>query len=212
MTPFRFYVDLVHSIFVYISYFMKIIFSLLLIGLFVSVNAQSGPPANLFTNGSFNGIVGEDKHGEGWNPGSTPDLNDTNGTLYTSTGYVWVGKPQSSKDGGTWQNLYSYREFLEQRVALEKGETYTIIFEFSSMPIAAGTYVYDQPVGIDVYIDDEIKFTTPLDKTPYTWETVCFQFKASLTSHLIKFAASAEQYAGIDGVKIIKGDLCSRKP
>lgn len=191
---------------------MKIILSMLLMGTFISLNAQLGGHVNLFSNGSFNGSVGEDKHGEGWNTGSTPDLNDTSGTLHTSTGYNWVGKPQPSKDGGTWQNLFSYREFLEQRVALEKGETYTIIFEYASMPIAAGAYKYEGPVGIDVYIDEEQKFSTPPDKTPYTWETACFQFKAGLNSHLIRFSGNDDQYVGIDGVKIIKGNFCNRTP
>jgi len=191
---------------------MKKLLSILFIATNITLIAQSGGSINLFINGSFNGTVGEDKHGEGWNTGSTPDLNDTSGTLHTSTGYNWINKPQPSKDGGTWQNLFSYREFLEQRVTLEKGETYTIIFEYASMPIAAGTYKYEGPVGIDVYIDEELKFSTSLDKTPYSWETACFQFIPGLNSHLIRFSANDDQYIGIDGVKIIKGNFCNRTP
>ena len=183
----------------------------LLLG-FTIHSATSQLSTNLFLNGSFYGNVGEDQHGEGWSAGSTPDLNDTSGTLYTSTGYVWVKKPVQSSDGGTWQNLYSYREFLEQKVTLEKGETYTIIFEYASQPIVAGSYKYDQPVGIDIYIDGELKFTSTTDKTPYTWESACFQFKAMIGSVIIKFSASDEQYVGIDGVKLIKGNLCNRTP
>lgn len=167
---------------------------------------------NLFLNGSFNGIVGEDHHGEGWNTGSTPDLNDSTGILHTSTGYTWVKKPVQSPDGGPWQNLYSYREFLEQRITVEKGETYTIIFNYASMPITSSGLTFDQPVGIDIYIDEELKFSSSPDTSPYTWEKACFQFKAQLGAVTIKFSASAEQYVGIDGVKLIKGNLCNRTP
>jgi hypothetical protein len=169
-------------------------------------------PSNLFKNGSFAGVPGEDSHGEGWNTGSSPDLNDTTSDVHTSVGYHWVKKPIRSNDGGPWQNLYSYREFLEQKVELEVGVVYTIILEYASQPITADGFTFDQPVGINIYIDDELKYSTPRDKTPYTWEKACFQFTAQLRSHTIKFSASDEQYVGIDGVKLVKGNLCSRTP
>ena len=179
---------------------------------FICIIHLSFAQVNIFKNGSFNGLVGEDQHGEGWNTGSSPDLNDTSGILHTSTGYSWIKKPTPSVDGGTWQNLYSYREFLEQRVTVEPGKTYTILLEYAAQGISAGTYKYDQPVGIDIYIDEELKFSTPVDKTPYTWESACFQFTPKLNSVIIRFSASAEQYVGIDGVKLIQGNLCNRTP
>ncbi len=180
--------------------------------LLVSGHLMSQSSKNLFVNGSFVGTVGEDHHGEGWNTGSTPDLNDTSGILHTSTGYTWIKKPLPSTDGGTWQNLYSYREFLEQRVTVEPGKTYTILLEYAAQGIAAGSTIFDQPVGINIYIDDELKFSTPVDKSPYTWEQACFQFTPKLSSVLIRFSASHEQYVGIDGVKLIMGNLCNRTP
>jgi len=147
---------------------MKITSSLIFL-LITSGMLHGQAQTNLFQNGSFHGTVGEDHHGEGWSTGSTPDLNDTSGVLYTSTGYVWTKKPLPSDDGGTWQNLYSYRESLEQKVTVEKGETYTIIFEYASQLIHAGEFAFEGPVGINIHIDEELKFSATPDKTPYTW-------------------------------------------
>jgi hypothetical protein len=169
-------------------------------------------PSNLFRNGSFDGVKGEDSHGEHWEVGSTPDLNDTSGNVNTSSGYSWVKKPLPSHNGGTWQNLYSDREYLEQQVHLEIGKAYTILFEYASQGIEAGTYRLADPAGISIYINNEWVFTTPDDKTPYTWENICYQFVAKGTDTMIRFSASDEQYVGIDGVKLFQGHLCNRTP
>lgn len=158
---------------------------------------------NLFKNGSFNGTKGEDKHGEYWQVGSTPDLNDIFGNVNTSTGYVWTKQPISSKDGGTWQNLYSEREFLEQEVTLQKGEIYTIKFEYASMGIKAQGMEFSSPVGINVYIDGEVVFRTPRDITMCTWENASYQFKAKSNRAVIRFSASDDQYVAIDGASLV---------
>jgi len=159
---------------------------------------------NLFKNGSFNGTKGEDKHGAFWSVGSTPDLNDEHGNVNTSTGYVWTKQPKPSKDGGTWQNLYSEREYLEQDVQLEVGESYTISFEYSAMGIKASGMEFSSPVGIYVYINGVIVFKTPRDITLCTWENATYQFKATTAHTTIRFSASDDQYAAIDGAVLIK--------
>lgn len=159
---------------------------------------------NLLQNGSFNGIKGEDKHGEYWSVGSTPDMNDIHGNVQTSTGYQWTQQPRASSDGGTWQNLYSQREYLEQEVKLEVGQFYIIEFEYTAMGIKATGLEFSSPVGIYVYLDGEVVFKTPRDITPYSWEKATYKFKASSSSVKIRFSASDEQYAGIDGVSLIK--------
>ncbi len=159
---------------------------------------------NLFKNGSCNGTKGEDKHGEFWSVGSTPDLNDINGNVNTSTGYKWTGKPLASKDGGTWQNLYSEREYLEQEVKLEVGQKYTISFEYTSMGIKATGMDFSSPVGIYVYFDGAVVFKTPRDITLFSWKNVSYTFTAKSALVKIRFSATDELYVGIDGVSLIK--------
>ena len=170
-------------------------------------------PTNILMNGSFTCEKGEDKHGPEWNAGSTPDVNDVNGEVQTSSGYSWINKPMKSRDGGTWQNLYSNREYLEQTIKLNPGQQYTLQFEYASMGIKADeNYRFDKPVGIQVYIDDNLVFETKDDKTPYTWEMACYVFVAKKSSTTIRFSASDEQYVGIDGVCLVIGNGCNRIP
>lgn len=168
---------------------------------------------NLLKNGSFNCTKGEDMHGPEWQAGSTPDVNDVDGQVQTSSGYKWIGKPQKSRDGGTWQNFYSEREYLEQSVNVKQGQQYTLQFEYASMGIIADeNYRFDKPVGVQVYIDDELVFKTEIDRTPYTWELACYVFRAKKSTINIRFSASAEQYVGVDGVCLMPGNGCNRVP
>ena len=166
---------------------------------------------NLITNGSFTSSVGEDVHASGWNADSTPDVNDANGKLNTSSGYIWIDAPHPSHDGGTWQNLYSDREYLEQTIDLKVGETYTLRFEYAAQGIEASSMRFASPVGINLYIDGELVFKTPFDFTQYTWENVCYSFKAKKSSTTIRLSASSEQYVGLDGICLILGDFCKNK-
>src|SRR5690349_20101422 len=61
---------------------------------------------NLVTNGDLTGTAGELIVAPGWTGELTPDLNDENGMLLCTPGYVWTGTPLPSPVGGTWQNLY----------------------------------------------------------------------------------------------------------
>ena len=169
-------------------------------------------PKNLFTNGSFNGPKGEDQHGNGWLVSSTPDLNDAAGELQTSTGYTWIKRPVSSFNGGTWQNLYSDREYLEQTVQVEKGHVYSILFEYASQGITSGSYTFSDPCGIHMYINGALVYTTPDDATPYTWENTCYHFIAPSSTITLRFSASKEQYVGLDGASLYEGNFCERIP
>jgi hypothetical protein len=192
---------------------MKLCVLFMIIGLGCLGSEVYGQPMqNLLTNGSFNGTKGEDSHAEGWITGSTPDLNDANGPLHTSAGYSWIHQPQPSNNGGTWQNLYSNREFLQQEVQLEPGKIYTLQFEYAAQGIEAPDFNFSSPAGIEVYINDSLVFKTPNDPTQYTWENACFTFIAQTTVHSIRFCASADQYVGIDGATLYKGNFCARVP
>lgn len=166
---------------------------------------------NLIVNGSFTAPLGEDVHAHGWNVGSTPDVNNAEGKLYTSTGYSWIDKPHASKNGGTWQNLYNQREYMEQTLDLKIGEIYTLRFEYAAQGIEASAMRFAGPIGINVYVNNDLVFTSPMDFTQYTWENTCYSFKATTVVNTIRLSASGDQYVGLDGICLVKGDFCGKR-
>jgi hypothetical protein len=164
------------------------------------VNAQC--PNNLLINGSFSSIKGEFVIAPGWvNGGSTPDINDENGPLNTSETYTWTGVPLASPNDSTWQNIFG-SESVEQTVNVISGQSYTLCFEYAAQGInsdSGTSLTFIDPVGLDIFIDDTLSFTTPLDTSQYTWETACYTFTTTTSTVKIRFAPTDYQYIGIDG-------------
>jgi len=158
---------------------------------------------NLLINGSFNSIEGEAITAPGWTGGSTPDINDDDGPLNTTPGYVWLGTPYASSDGGTWQNIFG-GESIEQTINVIQGQSYTLCFEYAAQGITDGdTNIFVGPVGIHVFINNVASFITPLDTTQYTWETGCYTFIPSVALITISMTASGTLYIGVDGACIL---------
>ncbi|HLG33831.1 MAG TPA: T9SS type A sorting domain-containing protein [Bacteroidia bacterium] len=162
-----------------------------------NVNAQC--KLSLLTNSSFNSIEGEAVTAPGWNSTSTPDVNDENGPLNCTPCYVWVGIPLASPDGGTWQNIYG-NESISQIPALTAGQPYSLCFQYAAQGIVCSSQLYDGPVGINIYLNSVLSFTTPIDFTQYTWETACFFFTPTTSLTEIRFETTSQNYVGIDGV------------
>lgn len=161
---------------------------------------------NRLINGSFNSSEGEMVTAPGWTfflPVSdelnTPDINDENGKLNTTPNYVWAGTPLASSDGGTWQNLFSQVEFIEQTVTLFKGQSYTLQFEYAAQGIGLWGFNYENPVGIRIYINDILTVITPEDTSQYTWENFTYTFEAPTNTVRLKLSPSGFAYVGIDG-------------
>ena len=58
-------------------------------------------------------------------PPNTPDVNDANGSVNTTSGYNWFkGTPVPSPDGGTWQSVFSVENFTQTITGLTVGATY----------------------------------------------------------------------------------------
>ncbi|MFN8282268.1 MAG: gliding motility-associated C-terminal domain-containing protein [Chitinophagales bacterium] len=158
---------------------------------------------NLVVNGSFDGIPGEDETASGWSHGSTPDINDASGTLHTTPSYVWTGIPVVSPNGGTWQNIFS-TEYISQIITVVPGTSYTLQFDYAAQGIQSLPMDYQGPVGVNVYINDVLMHTSPLDMTQYSWEHDSYTFIPSGANIVLKFTASKEQYVAIDGMCFAK--------
>ncbi len=155
------------------------------------------------TNGSFTSLEGANVTAPGWITGSsTPDINDAFGPLNTTDGYLWTGTPISSSDGGTWQNLFS-GESVQQTVNVSIGQCYTLFFEYAAQGITNSEIPYDGPVGVDVFIDGVLEYSTPDDSTQYTWESAYYTFIPTNSSITITFKPSKLQYIGIDGACLL---------
>ncbi|MEO8066130.1 MAG: T9SS type A sorting domain-containing protein [Flavobacteriales bacterium] len=157
--------------------------------------------SNVIVNGSFVSAEGEAVTASGWTPGSTPDVNDENGPLNCTVGYIWTGVPVASPDGGTWQNLYG-TESIEQTVALNVGQTYALTFQYAAQGIMAdSTYMFDDPTGFTVYMNNAVVYTTPLDQTQFTWEQAVYTFVATTATTTVRFMeTTGGNYVGLDGV------------
>ena len=153
---------------------------------------------NLLINGSFSSIEGVAVTAPGWIGSSSPDINDENGPLNTTSGYIWTGVPLASPDDSTWQNIFGI-ESIEQTVNIISGQPYTLCFEYAAQGISAGSLTFNGPVGLDVYINSVLSFTTPVDTSQFTWETACYTFTPSSSTVTIKFTPTYQQYIGIDG-------------
>lgn len=159
-----------------------------------------GCPNNLIVNGSFNSVEGMAITAPGWTGISTPDINDENGPLNTTSGYTWTGTPLASSDDSTWQNLFG-GESIEQTVTVTPGQTYTLCFEYAAQGIKYGTFSnYSDPVGVHVAINNMQALTTPQDSSQFTWETACFTFTPNTSTVNVAFTPTTLQYIGIDGV------------
>ena len=141
----------------------KIYFLILLCltGLMHKANSQCA--GNLFTNGSFNSMEGENVTAPGWiavnSSINTPDINDEYGLLNTTTGYLWTGIPLASTNGSTWQNLFGI-ETIEQTVNVTIGQSYTLCFEYAAQGIFLNTtFEFADPVGVNVYSNGFLLFT-----------------------------------------------------
>nr|WP_294858412.1 gliding motility-associated C-terminal domain-containing protein [uncultured Fluviicola sp.] len=177
--------------------------SILIFLLFFYVFDSTGQCAgNIVVNGSFNSQEGEAVTAPGWTANSTPDVNNALGPLNSTVGYTWIGTPISSLDGGTWQNLYSPYEKIEQALTVTPGESYTLEFEYAAQGIVLtvnGSIIAD-PVAVNIYIDNALVAATPLDVTQYTWEHYSYTFIANSSPVILKLGPSDFSYIAIDGV------------
>ena len=165
------------------------------------VDAQCAVGLNLLENGDFEGAEGESVVAAGWTGMSTPDLNDVNGPLNTTTGYYWTEQPGASANGGTWQNICCAAEGVSQVVETTEGAIYQLCYEYTAQGIVSESYTYADPGCIQVLINSVLALTTPLDTTPYTWETACVSFLASGSTTDVQFITCGgdQVYMAIDG-------------
>lgn len=156
---------------------------------------------NLILNGSITGAEGEFTSVPYWEIAElSPDVNDSIGPLITTGGYEWTGQPLSSHDGGTWANLFG-NEKIGQVIEVERGIKYDLEFEYAAQGIeAVPVHLYNSPVGVDIYINENLVFTSIDDSTQFTWENASFSFIADSASLDLRIGSSKNQYVAVDGI------------
>ncbi|MCB0791247.1 MAG: hypothetical protein H6595_03585 [Flavobacteriales bacterium] len=165
----------------------------------------------LFSNGDFTGPEGT-QAAPGWTGTISPDINDDTGPLNSTPGYVWVGTPLISPNGGTWQNLWG-TEAVAQAVATDPGHVYQICFWYAAQSIVLpGQFTFDAPVGITVSVNGAPVHTTPLDTTDYTWEQDCTTFIATSNTSVVSFSPSTMNYVAIDGACMMAIEPTAMEP
>ena len=163
---------------------------------------------NLILNGSMTSVKGENVVAPNWRvlPSdfiNTPDINSAFGTLQTTSGYSWIGGlPETSPDGGTWQNLFG-RENITQTIAgLTIGATYYFRYYYCSQGItccgAVLTYTIPHPPVISV--TGASGYTDPTDSgTLFIWNTYSGTFIATADSVSITPSGHTDSYMAYDG-------------
>jgi hypothetical protein len=196
---------------------IKTKFLILIIAFFAQSNlSECQCLDNKLVNGSFDGDLGGNNLAPGWKTSDpySPDINDANGQLNTSSStYIWIGEVVSSSNGGTWQNIFG-PEVIIQKVSLEMDKVYSLCFEYSAQGITNTvdpSLTFDDPVGVEIYINNNLISTSPLDMTQYSWEEYCIEFTAVETENEIKFRPSDNSYLGIDGACLTEPDPSSIK-
>jgi len=183
------------------------LFILLFLFLSPAISVSGQCDGNLVLNGSFTGEVSSSTDADGWTSGVTdPDINGVEDlSLFT---YQWSQDPLPSNDGGTWQNIATDGEFLEQYVILVPGIRYLLSFEFTTHEIIRNETDpwFTEKTGVRVTIGNHI-VETPIDTTPFSWESTCLSFIAENSENILKFEGSVpDGYLGIDGVCLIRDD------
>ena len=161
---------------------------------------------NLIINGSFDGPVGWSTNADGWTSSGDPDLHTTSTSLFGDLD--WSQNPINSKNGGTWQNISTVSESLNQNLTLVPGQRYFLQFEFTSHGLIRDQEepVFQELTGVIVTIGNQV-FETAIDSTAFTWESTCISFIAEDVVSLLTFEGSAAQgYLGLDGVCLFEAE------
>lgn len=172
---------------------------------------------NLIKNGSFElDSVGTNITGQYWDNIGTPDIDNANDSFPNIGGNtVWSDVIINSCDGGNWQNISGIvslsgnitLEAISQKIQLDNSTPHSLEFEFTAQSITP-SFPGKGFAAIDVFIDNSLFFTTPIDSTLFTWEKYSVTFIPKSDEILIEFkinpSLSIEQgktkYIAIDGV------------
>lgn len=174
---------------------------------------------NLIRNGSFEiDSIGQSVSVQFWESVSgTPDIDNAK-DAFSVSGNLWSGVVVSSIDGGNWVNIggtiplsgLKAFESIGQVVELSQSIPHKIEFEYTSQSIkpALSDSGYS---AIDVYVNYELVYTTPIDSTLFTWNKSSFTFIPQKKINFIQFQINSDlaiepgrnKYVAIDGVCVM---------
>jgi hypothetical protein len=93
-------------------------------------------------------------------------------------------------------------------VTVVPGDVYQLCFHFAlqGIMLPAQSIFWDDPVGVDVMLNGNLVYSSPLDSTPYSWETACTVFIAPTPNITLTFMPNATSYVAIDGACLQPGE------
>lgn len=163
----------------------------------------------LITNGAMTAVEGEDVTAPGWTKDTfTPDVNDSNGPLLSTPGYVWTGgTPVASPDGGTWQNVYGAEAFRQTVSGLTVGRRYRFRYYYAAQGIRDSGTAYTTPRAPTLELTGVTGYVSPaVPATLFAWNTYSGILTASATSATFLFRGglgSPGAYLAYDGISLV---------
>lgn len=169
---------------------------------------------NLIKNGSFElDSIGSPKFATFWDFRSGSSDIENADDDFSELGLEWGQTPLSSNDGGNWCNIGHFdnngdpkNEIVGQTVFLTSSLPHRLEFEFTAQIMGTDQFDLTGYAAIDVFINGELIYTTPLDTTLFTWEKVSITFIPNQNENLIHFRINPDievervRYVAIDGV------------
>ncbi len=178
----------------------------------------SSAQAELVTNGSLDGAIGNNALPLGWFAGSTnavkpnsPDIMNQSNNVGVTNLLSFAATPTASKDGGTWVGIGTngnlVNESFSQTISnFEVGEEYEISWYEANFGYKRRGYIGDNKfvADLDGLTDDQSFTGTTMRSVSEGWTLQTFSFIPKLTEYTLSFklAGSAKSYLSIDGISI----------
>jgi uncharacterized repeat protein (TIGR01451 family) len=183
-----------------------------IMAMIVVSSALSALPAGaqeLIDRGSMTSAEGADVTAPGWTKDTlTPDVNDANGPLLTTPGYVWAGgTPVVSPDGGTWQNVFGAEAFRQTVNGLTVGRRYRFRYYYAAQGISNPSFTHTTPLPHTLVVTGMTGYTAPgAPPTLFAWNTYSGILTASATSATFLFRGGMVDmggYIAYDGISLV---------
>lgn len=164
---------------------------------------------NIILNSSMTSPKGENVVAPSWVrvrtglPANSPDVNDENGNLHTTSGWVWYnGIPINSPDGGTWQNVFNNEDFSQTITGLTVGATYYFRYYYTTQGImekSSGT-TYSTPKTPHITVTGLSNYVDPSNAgNLFEWNTYYGSLIATTNTASITATSTTDTYLAYDG-------------
>lgn len=127
---------------------------------------------------------------------------------FSVTGLPWYENIIESNNGGKWQNITAvmigdsiFIESFGQKINIERSIPHKIYFEFTSQKFAFTREDQDWYAAVDVLLNNNLIYTTPIDSTRFSWETHEIIFIPNQKEIEISFRINVDNFNSVDGTQ-----------